>query len=235
MSCRFVTARSDWHKSEEQTLLTSVFFSLLPRMFHFESMEEGPWIEDQKDQQIEKQQKIPGNEELLNIQAREVMGREREREIDLRAVVRCYPKVGNQRLPGTCGQILLINLLSHSPVPSYTMTQCSRLKSQKEREVARMEQRSHPWLKCALTLELFFFFFFFLMYFSFWIPTQRNYQCEAIIYQKSNLGAKSGARIVEESVTAAGSSVILQRLTYSSRIFLFSHLSFLKRGSFTEV
>lgn len=204
-------------------------------MFHFESMEEGPWIEDQKDQQIEKQQKIPGNEELLNIQAREVMGREREREIDLRAVVRCYPKVGNQRLPGTCGQILLINLLSHSPVPSYTMTQCSRLKSQKEREVARMEQRSHPWLKCALTLELFFFFFFFLMYFSFWIPTQRNYQCEAIIYQKSNLGAKSGARIVEESVTAAGSSVILQRLTYSSRIFLFSHLSFLKRGSFTEV
>lgn len=93
----------------------------------------------------------------------------------------------------------------------------------------------HPWLKCALTLELFFFFFFFLMYFSFWIPTQRNYQCEAIIYQKSNLGAKSGARIVEESVTAAGSSVILQRLTYSSRIFLFSHLSFLKRGSFTEV
>jgi hypothetical protein len=49
-------------------------------MFHFESMEEGPRIEDQKDQQIEKQQKIPGNEELLNIQAREVMGRERERE-----------------------------------------------------------------------------------------------------------------------------------------------------------
>jgi hypothetical protein len=159
---------------------------------------------------------------------------EREREFDLRAVVRCYPKVRNQRLPGSCGQILLINLLSHSPVPSYTMTQCSRLKAQKEREVARMEQRSHPWLKCALTLELFFFFFF-LMYFSFWILTQRNHQCEAIIYQKSNLGAKSGARIVEESVTAAGSSVILQRLTYSSRIFLFSHLSFLKRGSFTEV
>jgi hypothetical protein len=48
-------------------------------MFHFESMEEGPQIEDQKDQQIEKQQMIPGNEELLNIQAREVMGRERER------------------------------------------------------------------------------------------------------------------------------------------------------------
>jgi len=159
---------------------------------------------------------------------------EREREFDLRAVVRCYPKVRNQRLPGSGGQILLINLLSHSPVPSYTMTQCSRLKAQKEREVARMEQRSHPWLKCALTLELFFFFFF-LMYFSFWILTQRNHQCEAIIYQKSNLGAKSGARIVEESGTAAGSSVILQRLTYSSRIFLFSHLSFLNRGSFTEV
>jgi hypothetical protein len=49
-------------------------------MFHFESMEEGPWIEDQKDQQIEKQQMIPGNEKLLNIRAREVMGRERERE-----------------------------------------------------------------------------------------------------------------------------------------------------------
>ncbi len=48
-------------------------------MFHFESMQEGPWIEDQKDQQIEKQKKIQGNEELLNIQAREVMGRERER------------------------------------------------------------------------------------------------------------------------------------------------------------
>jgi hypothetical protein len=204
-------------------------------MFHFESMEEGPWIEDQKDQQIEKQQMIPGNEKLLNIRAREVMGREREREreIDLRAAVRGYPKVRNRRLSGSCGQILPINLLSHSPVPSYTVIQCSSLKAQKEREGARMEQRSHPWLKCALTLELFFFFF--LMYFSFWIPTQRNHQCEAIIYQKSNLGAKSGARIVEESGTAAGSSAILQRLTYSSRIFLFSHLSFLKRGSFTEV
>lgn len=31
------------------------FFFLLPRMFHFESMEECPRIEDQKDQQIEKQ------------------------------------------------------------------------------------------------------------------------------------------------------------------------------------
>jgi hypothetical protein len=54
---------------------------------------------------------------------------EREREIDLRAVVRCYPKVGNQRLPGSCGQILLINLLSHSPVPSYTMTSVFQVKS----------------------------------------------------------------------------------------------------------
>jgi magnesium-transporting ATPase (P-type) len=161
---------------------------------------------------------------------------EREREIDLRAVVRCYPKVGNQRLPGSCGQILLINLLSHSPVPSYIMTSVFQVKSTEGERSSQNGTEIHPWLKCALTLELFFFFFFFLLiYFSFWIPTQRNHQCEAIIYQKSNLGAKSGARIVEESVTAAGSSVILQRLTYSSRIFLFSHLSFLKRGSFTEV
>jgi hypothetical protein len=57
------------------------------------------------------------------------MGREREREFDLRAVVRCYPKVRNQRLPGSCGQILLINLLSHSPVPSYTMTSVFQVKS----------------------------------------------------------------------------------------------------------
>jgi hypothetical protein len=52
-------------------------------MFHFESMEEGPRNEDQKDQQIEKQLKIPGNEETSQHPGKGSYGeRERERERD---------------------------------------------------------------------------------------------------------------------------------------------------------